>query len=29
VLAVAVTTIAAYIDEGVREKTRRVLARWF
>ena len=29
VLALAVTTIAAYIDEGVREKTRRVLARWF
>ena len=29
VLAFAVATIAAYIDEGVRERTRRVLARWF
>jgi len=29
VLALAVGTIAAYIDEGVKERTRRVLARWF
>jgi len=29
VLAVAVTTIAAYIDDGVRERTRRVMSRWF
>lgn len=29
VLALAVGTVAAYIDEGVRLKTRRVLARWF
>ena len=29
VLAVAVCTVAAYIDEGVKERTRRVLARWF
>lgn len=29
VLALAVGTIAVYIDEGVKERTRRVLARWF
>jgi uncharacterized membrane protein YkvA (DUF1232 family) len=29
VLAVAVATVAAYIDDGVRERTRRVMARWF
>lgn len=29
VLAVAVCTVAAYIDDGVKERTRRVLARWF
>jgi uncharacterized membrane protein YkvA (DUF1232 family) len=29
VLAVAVATIVHYIDESVREKTTRVLVRWF
>jgi uncharacterized membrane protein YkvA (DUF1232 family) len=29
VLAFAVVTIARYIDESVREKTSRLLARWF
>jgi len=29
VLALAVSTIAAYIDDGVKERTRRLLARWF
>ena len=29
VLALAVVTIARYIDESVREKTSRFLARWF
>lgn len=29
VLAVAVTTIAAYIDAGVKARTTQVLARWF
>lgn len=29
VLTLAVGTIAAYIDAGVKEKTRRLLARWF
>lgn len=29
VLVLAAGTIAAYIDDGVRERTRRVLARWF
>ena len=29
VLAVAVVTIARYIDGTVREKTSRLLARWF
>ncbi len=29
VLALAVGTIAAYIDDGVKAETRRLLARWF
>lgn len=29
VLVLAVGTIAAYIDDGVKERTRRLLARWF
>jgi uncharacterized membrane protein YkvA (DUF1232 family) len=29
VLALAVATLAAYIDAGVRARTARVLARWF
>lgn len=29
VLAFAVCTVAAYIDDGVKERTRRVIARWF
>ena len=29
VLAFAVCTVAAYIDDGVKERTRRVLARLF
>jgi uncharacterized membrane protein YkvA (DUF1232 family) len=29
VLVFAVGTIAAYIDDGVKQQTRRLLARWF
>ncbi len=29
VLVLAVGTVAAYIDDGVKQQTRRVLARWF
>lgn len=29
VLAFAVCTVAAYIDDAVKARTRRVLARWF
>ena len=29
VLAFAVCTVATYIDDGVKARTRRVLARWF
>ncbi len=29
VLVLAVGTVAAYIDDGVKHRTRRVLARWF
>lgn len=29
VLGLAVVTIAAYIDDGVKARTRRVLGRWF